>query len=145
MALSRQAQRILNSSKASLKEESSVDIEVQLNQIASLKQQVAELTAMLENERATNKTASRKPLEDAVERHGLDPVDELVRLAASEEVTVTQKLSILKELAGYMLPKVKHTESKHTHSHEVRVFNTKFGDNVHDAVEVTPRQNQLSE
>lgn len=112
--------------------------------VAELSASVLELTAALEAQKEKDTVNNRKVLEQAVKQYGIHPAVELLRMVHDGEVSLTQKIMILKELSQYLLPKVKHSEHSHMHDHNIRVVVNKFGDNLENAIDVTPERKVLS-
>lgn len=83
---------------------------------------------------------NREILEAAIAKHGIEPVDELLRMIANDEVSRDQKIKILLELNSYRVPKMKTSEVRHEHDYNIQVAIQSFGKGEAPVLkDITPR------
>lgn len=135
----RVADKLVRRSKSMLLKEKDEGIEDARQTIVNQEAEIQKLHALVRHQRKKNSAAGQLILQAAVDKHQLEPVDELLRMVAEGEVTKSEKIKILLDLASYRVPKVKQQEMRHEHDHNFNVTIRNFGETLGEAVDVTPR------
>jgi hypothetical protein len=105
---------------------------------------VAELEAKLDHHanlrRKLNPAELRKSLEAILEAHGVEPAEELIKMATERNeqgqliLPPGERLRIWSELLQYRMPKLKSTEMSGQIDHTITVVVRKFGSNVVEGI-----------
>ena len=112
--------------------------------LAEMQTRVDELNSLVTTLRKRTKEEGRALLQAAIDKHGVEPVDELLKMATAQDeageylLTTNLRVKILLELAEYRIPKVKTSEVHHDHEHNFNVRIHSFDGNG-PAIDVTPR------
>lgn len=120
------------------------DVEEVTQRNAVLQAKLNELQNQLDDKKRFEAVKARALLEAAVEKHGIEPCDELLRMVVDGEVTTSQKIQILMELNSFRIPKMKTSEIKHQHDYQFTVgIQTFTPGGREEIVDVTPRQSVI--
>jgi pimeloyl-CoA synthetase len=123
-----------------------VDVERGQVQVAELQTRIDQLNSLVDTLRKRSKEEGRAILQAAIDKYGIEPVDELLRMAierdAYGEYTLPHntRAKILLELAEFRIPKIKQQEVRVDHDHHFVVKIQKFGDPTAEAIDVTPKE-----
>lgn len=100
------------------------------NKVNELKNKVSDLKS--------KPTALRRGLDEIFQEYGVEPAEELVRLAVEKMesgihvLDTDQRIQIWRDLLQYRMPKLRAVETKGTVDHKISITIKRFGDKARD-------------